>query len=124
MNIDFECASFEELEVPDGSVDVVLALSLLHLLDDWRGAVARIHGMLKPDGVFVSSTACMNDAARFLRPLAGIGRAVGLLPQLSFFDRTALEVAIADAGFRIEHAWRPSPKQGLFVVARKGERGA
>ena len=123
-NISFECTAFDALRVTGASVDAVLALSLLHLLRDWRGAILRIHGMLAPGGLFVSSTACLGDGAPLLRPVAPLGHALGLLPQLAFFRRATLEAAVADAGFEIEHAWRPSPRQGLFLVARKAGRPA
>ena len=72
-NIDFECASFDDVAVRPASLDAVLALSVLHLLPAWQDAIERIGQMLKPGGVFVSSTPCLDDAARFLKPLAPIG---------------------------------------------------
>ena len=35
-NISFQCAAVDELDVQNDSIDVVLALSILHLLPDWR----------------------------------------------------------------------------------------
>ena len=54
-NITFERSAFDDLEVADGSTDAVLALSILHLLEDRDVAITRVHNMLKPGGVFVTN---------------------------------------------------------------------
>lgn len=46
-NITFERSAIEELDVPDRSLDAVLALSVLHLLSDWQAVISRVHNMLK-----------------------------------------------------------------------------
>jgi SAM-dependent methyltransferase len=60
-NVTFEASSIDALDVPDASVDVVMAHSVLHLLEDKEQVIADVHKMLKPGGVFVSSTACIGD---------------------------------------------------------------
>ena len=57
-NVTFERGTLETIEVAPQSIDVLLALSVLHLLDDPDAAIRRIHDLVKPGGVFVSSTAC------------------------------------------------------------------
>ena len=99
---------------------MILALSLLHLLDDPRAAIARIHGMLKPGGWFVSSTACMGDILPALRFVAPLGRTVGLLPPLSFFTEAQLAGWIEAEGFHITTRWRPEGKSAAsFLIARR-----
>jgi ubiquinone/menaquinone biosynthesis C-methylase UbiE len=66
-NVTFAVASVEGFTAPDESYDVVLGLSLLHLLDDRQSAIAKIYRLLKPGGVFVSSTACIADMNGLLR---------------------------------------------------------
>jgi ubiquinone/menaquinone biosynthesis C-methylase UbiE len=56
-NVTFEQSSVDALSVSDQTLDVVLALSLLHLLDNKEDLIAMVHKILKPGGVFVSSTA-------------------------------------------------------------------
>ena len=68
-NITFRQAGVEDFEAPDGSYDMVLALNLLHLLPDRTAALAKIHRLLKPGGIFVSSTVCLADRMWFLRPV-------------------------------------------------------
>ena len=118
-NVDFVCSTANIECVRDAKYNVILALSLLHLLVDWSGTIKAAHRMLKPEGMLITSTVCLNDGYSFMRLVAPLGRRIGLLPQLSFFTRTEFENAISEAGFTIEHAWQPVPKKGLFLVARK-----
>ena len=118
-NVDFTFSAVNDMYVLEGSFDAVLALSLLHLLEDWRDLIAAAYRMLKPDGVLVTNTMCMADDFSWLRTVAPLGRMVGLLPHLSFFSREEMERALVSTGFRIEHGWQPAPKRGVFHVARK-----
>jgi len=120
-NVDFEQGTVEELSLPEASFDVVLVLSLLHLVEDRDTLLATAHRLQKPGGVFVSSTACLGSGMRFLRWILPIGRSVGLLPLVRFFTRDELRASVEGAGFAIEHEWQPSPKAAVFVVATKQE---
>lgn len=118
-NVDFERLAAGDVRVPEGSVDVVLAHSLLHLLEDWREVVAAAHRWLAPGGVLVTTTMCLNDGHGYLRAVAPLGRRLGLLPRLGFFGRADLETALAASGFTVEQAWLPGKRRGVFHVARK-----
>lgn len=77
--------------------------------------------MLKPGGVFVSSTACIGDMMvlhRFILPLAHVLR---LLPLIRVFTTKQLEESVTAAGFAIEHQWLPGKGKSVFVVARKAK---
>ncbi len=58
-NVTFQQSSVYGLETSDSSYDVVMGHSILHLLENKEAVIARVHRMLKPGGVFVSSTACL-----------------------------------------------------------------
>jgi ubiquinone/menaquinone biosynthesis C-methylase UbiE len=118
-NVDFERASVEEFEAADASVDVVMAMSLLHLLRDREAALAKIHAMLKPGGVFVSSTACVADMTNPVKYVLPLARAFGLAPYVGVFREDALVAEIEAAGFRVEHRWKPKKGAAVFLVARK-----
>lgn len=119
QNVRFEVGAVETLSVPDGSVDAVLGLSILHLLQDKDAAIAKVHRMLKPGGVFISSTACLGDTMKFFKLIAPIGHVLGLIPMVKVFTSEHLKTALTTAGFEIEHAWQPGRGKALFVVARK-----
>lgn len=118
-NVSFEQAAFADIAAPDDSFDAVLALSILHLLDDRDAALARVFRLLKPGGIFVSSTACVGDTMGWFRLIAPVGRAVGLLPLLRIFTTPQLERSVTEAGFVIEQQWQPGRGKAVFIVARK-----
>lgn len=118
-NVTFECAPMDELDIPEHSIDVVLAMSILHLLDDRDDAIAKVKAMLKPDGVFVSSTVCLGDHLGIFKIIAPIGRMLGVLPLLRVFKVVDLEQSLINAGFEIEQSWQSGKNTGRFIVARK-----
>lgn len=119
QNIAFHESTVEAFEAPDESYDVVLALSLLHLLPDKERAAEKIHRLLKPGGVFVSSTACLGDFFPAFRYLGPVARGLGLAPMVKVFTSKQLEACLAERGFAIEHRWSPGKAKGYFLVARK-----
>lgn len=118
-NVTFRAASVETLERPDESADMVLGLSLLHLLRDREGAVAKVRAMLRPGGVFVSSTPCLGDGMRWFALVAPVGRLLGLIPYVAFFGAREFRKTLLRHGFVIEREWQPGAGRTLFVVARK-----
>lgn len=118
-NIAFEVSSVDDIEVADQSLDVVLALSLLHLLEDRDEAIANVYDMLKQDGVFVTSTVCLGDTMKFMKLLAPIGKFLGLMPLLRVFTVQELVESLTSAGFAIDYQWQPEKSVAVFIVARK-----
>ncbi|MEM7045159.1 MAG: class I SAM-dependent methyltransferase [Pseudomonadota bacterium] len=120
-NVTFERAAIDDFEVADASVDVVLGLSILHLVADRNRTIQKVEKMLKPGGVFVSSTACLGDKLWFFKYIAPIGRFLGLMPVLKVFTIKELENSLISAGFNIDHHWVPEKGHTAFIVAKKGE---
>ena len=123
QNITFEVATCDELTVPDASVDVVLAMSILHLLEDKEAVIKKVYRMLKPGGVFVSSTVCLTGIMTLIKLIGPFGRLFGFMPQtLKFFTTKELTSAITDAGFTIDYNWQPGRNKAVFIVAKKQGR--
>ncbi|MCB1487823.1 MAG: class I SAM-dependent methyltransferase [Bauldia sp.] len=118
-NITFEEAGIDDYEAPDGGYDMVLGLSILHLLADRDAAIAKVHRMLKPGGLFVTSTTCLGDSMRWMKAVVPVGRAVGLMPLVRVFTAQELEASLTGAGFAIEQNWQPGKGKAVFIVARK-----
>lgn len=119
-NISFELSNIDEFSVPDQTFDAVLALSILHLLKNKEEVVSKVHRMLKPGGIFVTSTICLGDTKmRFIRFVAPIGKALGLLPVLRVFTVRDLVDSLTHAGFTIDHQWQPGKSSAVFIVAKK-----
>lgn len=121
-NVSFERASVEELALPDGSQDVIMAMSLLHLLEDRDATLAALYRMLKPGGVLVSSTVCIAEKMGWFRWIAPIGRTLGVLPRINVLARADLRDSLAGAGFEIDQVWDPENGMTTFVVAKKPTR--
>ena len=118
-NVTFEASSVDALDVPDASIDAVMAHNLLHLLEDRDAAIADIHRMLRPGGVFVSSTACIGDLTPLLRLIVPLGRFLRLFPLVKIFSATDLKRSLDNAGFDIDHEWQPKKNAAIFIVGRK-----
>lgn len=118
-NVGFEVDTIDEFDISDESYEVVLGMSILHLLHDPDRAMRKVYTFLKPGGVFNSSTACLGDNMKYFGPIAFIGRVLGLLPLVKIFTTAELESSLTAAGFTIEHAWCPGKSKSVFVVARK-----
>ena len=105
----------------EASYDAVMGHSILHLLADRDAVIAKVMRMLKPGGVFVSSTACLGDSGvmKALQFIAPIGRALGVLPMLDVMSKAELVKSLTDAGFTIAHEWQPGKGKAVFIVARK-----
>jgi len=118
-NVTFEVSTIEAFDVADETFDAVLGLSILHLLEDKEAVIAKVHRMLKPGGVFVTSTACLGDTMKFFKLIGPIGAFLGLIPTVKVFTRQELEDSITDAGFSIDHRWQPGKGKAVFIVAKK-----
>ena len=116
-NLRFQQATLDDLAASGQSFDAILGLNIIHLMADKDIALAQIHHMLKPGGVFISSTACLADSwLVVLWPLLLVGRLLGKVPLVRIFGQKNLEKAIREAGFTIEVAEKLN---GTFIVANK-----
>lgn len=119
-NVIFEQSTIEDLKIGTNSLDVVLALSVLHLVDERDEVIANIYKMLKPGGVFVSSTMCLGDSMmKLLKFIVPVGMFFGFMPSVKVFTANEFEASLTKAGFEIEHRWLPGKGAALFLVARK-----
>lgn len=118
-NVTFERSSIDEFKIPTQTLDMVLALSILHLLEDKEATIAQVYDMLKPGGVFVTSTACLGDAMPWFKFIAPIGRWLGFFPLVKVFTVQELIDSLTDAGFTIDYQWQPSKNKAVFIVGKK-----
>jgi 2-polyprenyl-3-methyl-5-hydroxy-6-metoxy-1,4-benzoquinol methylase len=116
-NVSFETASLENW--PDTqSFDVVMGMSILHLLPDRPKALQKIVTLLKPGGLFISSTVCLGPNS-LLRPLIALPSALGLLPKVGFLTPDQLKAEMTTAGLTILTHWQPKPKSAQLIIAMK-----
>ena len=118
-NITFEQSTIDNISLSSETFDVVLGLSILHLLDNWKEVIAQVYKILSPGGVFITSTACLGDTMKFFKFIAPIGKFLGLMPNVLVFTTKELEDSLTDAGFEIDYKWQPAKGKAVFIVAKK-----
>ncbi|GHE92086.1 hypothetical protein GCM10016455_10130 [Aliiroseovarius zhejiangensis] len=108
-----------------GPYDAILAHNVLHLVDDLPGALARIHDLLAPGGVFISKTFCkpvrrgpwFYYAMRLALPLMQL---VGKAPYVAIMRVDELEAKLTAQGFRIVESGNfPARELRRYIVARR-----
>lgn len=105
-NIRFVTADALDQSFKTGSYDAVLALNLLHLLEDIPAAISRAYSLLKPGGYFITKTPCIPEKggwkftliARVMIPLMQL---FGKAPFVQFTTIGDLEGMMINTGFKI-----------------------
>lgn len=117
-NVYFQQGTLESLVLQAENFNAVLGLNILHLLEDAEGTISRVYELLKPGGIFVSSTALVAELMVLWRLLIPAMQTVGLAPFVNRFSRQALVSMLFNAGFSIEYEWQPN-KASVFLIAQK-----
>ncbi len=118
-NVDYVHRDLFDERLSVGSFDVVLAFNVLHYIEDIPTLLARIHALLKPGGLFISSTACLGEKFTLLGALTFALGGIGLIPKMLRYRMTELEVLIAERGFDIVDAQTLSKLPERFFVAKR-----
>ena len=114
-NNDFEKASFEK----------IIAYGIIHLLEDSEKVIQRIHELLKPGGLFISTTACFKDKMAFKNRLEFTTylfmKRLGIFPlHLNMFMTSDIEQLINSQNFNIVKAEKIFNGMTIsFIVAEK-----
>ena len=118
-NAAFECSAIDGFSTPDQSLDAVLGLNILHLLENKEEIIAKVHKMLRPGGIFITSTACIADMRMLFRIIAPVGSFLHVIPLVKIFSARELQNSLTDAGFQIDYQWQPGKNKAVFIVAKK-----
>ena len=119
-NVEFLQTSLFDERFRSGSFDVVTAFYVLHFFEDIDAVFKRIHDLLKPDGLFISETACLGEKKLIGRLLRFVGH-LGFLPLINLLTTRQLEQALEESGFRIVDKTKFSdhPDAGFTLIAKK-----
>ncbi|MDH3620104.1 MAG: class I SAM-dependent methyltransferase [Gammaproteobacteria bacterium] len=120
-NIHFAHGTLPNPDVGSESFDAVLGLNVIHLMPNWRDVLTDVERILKPGGVFVSSTECLGHSfRRFAKLVTPLGSRLGVMPDIAVMTEAELGSAISSAGLEIERQWRHA-RHGttVFTIATK-----
>lgn len=106
LNVDFTQATIFDERLLKESFDVILAFNILHYLEDTQDVMQRINELLKPGGLFISSTECMGEEekkkfSRFLSFSALFVMKKARIVSTKFFKFSELEDLINKGNFQI-----------------------
>ena len=118
-NVRFEKWNSETDPVTEDGFDVVMGHSILHLVRDLPLTLQKVHQLLKPGGIFVSSTVCLGGRAILFAPLIFVMRLIGKAPYVSMLTRKKLESEIKKAGFELIALPEGGYGEAVFLTARK-----
>jgi len=120
-NVTFHVGTVESVDAfAPGSLDGVLAFSLLHLVEDRAAVLARLFSLVKPGGYFVSSTVCLGDSWFPYGPMLTVMRWLGQAPPVQRVRRSQLVEEIEQAGFvEVETPDVGAKSEISFITARR-----
>ena len=120
-NITFSLGTLADLNAESASRDAVLGLNVIHLIEDRKALFEEVARIIKPGGIFVTSTVCLGGSnLRFLAWLIPITKLIGLTPDLYVLSEEELAAEVTAHGFSIERQWHHA-KDGIavFMIASK-----
>lgn len=118
-NIKFIRTNLSDGKFQSNSFDKITAFNVLQYIEDKKQLYSKIHELLKPQGLFISSTVCFRErksAHRFL--MAGLTK-LKIVPKIFLYKTSELENEIKDAGFKIIDAMNIAKIPDRFIIARK-----
>lgn len=124
-NVDFLQGTIFINEFKDASFDKIVAYGIIHLLDDKEKVFERIQGLLKPNGLFISTTACLKDKMAIKNRLEFTAylfiKKIGIFPlHLNILSAIDVEKMIQSYNFKIVEA--ETIFDGItvsFIIAKK-----
>ena len=117
-NIDYIHASIFDERFDNNKYDVILAFNVLHYIDDMPRLINRINTLLQPNGVFISSTACLKERRSLIGYLVLLLGKIGVMPKMYFYKRNELESLITNENFNNIKSEKISKLPEYFIVAR------
>lgn len=105
---------------PNKQYDVILAYNVLHLLPNTEESIHQMFRLLKPSGVLITNTVCLNEKKNLAAYLVkGISK-LGIFPDLNSYSIKGLEQMLVQAG--IDTLQKKSTNSGvtnLFMISKK-----
>ena len=124
-NASFTHGTIFKNDLDKASFDTVVSYGVIHLLDDKEKVIQRIHELLKPEGLFISTTACLKNKMAIKNRLEFTAflliKRLGIFPlHLNMLKTIDVENLIMNGKFQIVKAEKIFHGITIsFVIARK-----
>jgi 2-polyprenyl-3-methyl-5-hydroxy-6-metoxy-1,4-benzoquinol methylase len=124
-NASFTQGTILKNDFKKASFDKIISYGVIHLLDDKEKVIQRIHELLKPEGLFISTTACLKNKMEFKNRLEFSAylliKSLGIFPlHLNRLKTNDVENLITNGKFQIVKAEKIFHGITIsFIVARK-----
>jgi len=118
-NINYIQTSIFDERFKNETFDIVLAFNVLHYIEDMPCHIERISRLLKPKGIFISSTACLKEKRSIIRYIVLLIKKLGIMPKTNFYKKIELEALIKNGNFDIMKSERISNLPEYFIVSSK-----
>ena len=125
MNVSFSQGTLFDNDFEKVSFDKIIAYGVIHLLEDSEKVIRRIHELLKPDELFISTTACIKDKMAFKNSVVFalylFMKWLGIFPlHLNMFKSVDVERLIENQNFQIVESEKIFHGiTVIFIVAKK-----
>ncbi|MHA1466294.1 MAG: class I SAM-dependent methyltransferase, partial [Candidatus Heimdallarchaeaceae archaeon] len=89
-NIDYAHSTIFDEKLAHEFFNVITAFNVLHLVEDEKKTLKRINELLKPGGLLISETVCLDEKKSFLRFVFKLVGKLGIVPNLIHYNSSEL----------------------------------
>ena len=118
-NVTFQMTESEGLSAGQEPFDVVCAFNVLYFIRDLDALLAKFNSMLKPGGLLLSVTDCVDRPKDFKTRVIFLLVKIGVFPFIRFMSTQDLIASVEKAGFEILHTENLFPDPPNFYLAAR-----
>ena len=115
----FSRATLFDENIQIASIDVITAFNILHYLEDKEIFMKRINALLKPNGIFISSTVYAKEKKTFLFYFFTLVNKLNIMPKINFYSLKELQNNIMKGNFTMLESFDISAMPERFIVVKK-----
>lgn len=101
LNIDFQVCDIMNEKYKPGVYDVITAFNVLLFYNSNENPLDRIFQLLKPGGIFLSTTDCYAENGIMINIAVKLLSKIGVMPFIKLYSCKSLEKEIENSGFTI-----------------------
>lgn len=118
-NIEFGVLDIYSEKLKKGSYDVIMAFNILYFIKDLNKLLYRVNELLKPDGIFISSTDCLGEKQTLTIMIQSLLSKMGLIPYIKKLKISELKEMITANNFSVVEAQNLYDSPPNYYIAAK-----